>query len=113
MIRDIFGDNAVGTDGGVIADGDFAKDFCTGTDVDVITDDRHPRTFSPTADTDGDIVGEVAIFSDLHIFIGHNATVMTKVKARSDFGFVGNCNSKLDLEMVIHQPGKGEKYAPE
>ncbi len=112
VVGDVVGDNAVSTYSNIVANGDLPEDFRAWTNVNVIPNHRHARAFAPPADSDGNIVGKVAIFSYDHILIGNDAAVMTDVKTRSNFGFEGNGNAKLDLEAVIDQPGKREKDAP-
>ena len=107
------GDDTVGTDGSVIADGYLAKDFCTRTDVDIIANCGDTCPLPPPTYADCDVMGEVAIFADLHILISHNPTVMTDVKTWPNFGFEGNGDAIFDLEAVIDQPGKREKDAPQ
>jgi len=113
VVGDIVGDDTVGTDGGVITYDDLAKYFCTGTDVDIIAYYRHTRAVSPPADTDGDVMGEVAVLADDHILVGDDAAVMTDVEPGSDLGFIRNSNAIFILEMIVPEPSEGEKDAPD
>ncbi len=107
------GDYAVRADGRVVANGNLPKNFCSRTDVDVIANYRYTSAFAPPANTDGDIMGEVAVYPNDHFFIGNYPPVVPDVKTRSDIGFEGDGDAIFDLETVIHQPGKREKDAPE
>jgi len=67
VFGNVVGDDAVGADGGIIAYGNRAKDFCAGADVDINPNDRHASARTPAADADGDLMRKVAVPANLGV----------------------------------------------
>jgi hypothetical protein len=52
---------------------------------------------------------KVAIFSNDHLLVYHDATFMPNIETRSNLGFIGNGDSKANLLMAIDKPGTGKE----
>ena len=102
------GDDAIGTDGGVIADVDLAEYFRTGTDVHIITNGGNTCPFATATDANGNLVGQVAVFAYYRVFTHKNSALMPNIQTWTHLGFVGNANTKTDLLLTIDQPGQRE-----
>lgn len=105
IFGDIVSDDAVGTDGGVVADRDLPKDLCAGADINVIAYHWNTRSFPPPADANRDLLRQVAIFANNYLFIDNNSTLVPHVETRTDLGFVGDADTKADLLVTVDELG--------
>ncbi len=102
------GDDAIGTDGGVIADVDLAEYFGTRPDVDIITNGGNTCPFATATDANGNLMRKVAVFTNYRKFTHNDSALMPDIQTWTHLGFVGNANTKADLLMAIDQPGQRE-----
>ena len=85
IVRNIFGDHAVGTNGNAVPNLHRSNNFRSGTDVDIVADRWIARSGTAACHTQCHALRNVTIFSNLAAWVNNDSTKMPNIKTGANF----------------------------
>ena len=95
IIRDIFRYDAVCSNGHVAANFDRPNHFRPRSDVNIVTNRRVARIFTPVGLPKRNAWGQVAVLADLAERVDENAAEVPDIETAADLGLEGDANAEL------------------